>query len=291
MYDSKFWSHNWHVEIEFDEDDTHTHATVRAQLSDGETMTTLGDAYRHPQRRQPADDRRGDRGGARADRVGHVNCCRPRRRGSSRSHTTRSTCAADPAVALAVCLLFDRRSERAVRALWDRLEQQGVPSLRSHTHGRHVPHVSYAVLRSWDQAAVTAALVELGDGAPVDLSFDGVGLFRRGRTWLLAGVGAESCGTPAAGCRRRQRHRRRVAQALRARNLAAALFACAARDVGSAARRRGRGVGRVASAGQAGPRGPGQQRDRRAQPAAGPTVTKWACCPAASPFICSNSSV
>ena len=94
-------------------------------------------------------------------------------------------------MALAVCLLFDRRSERAVRALWDRLEQQGVPSLRSHTHGRHVPHVSYAVLRSWDQAAVTAALVELGDGAPVDISFDGVGLFRRGRTWLLAGVGAE----------------------------------------------------------------------------------------------------
>ena len=47
MYDSKL-EPNWHVEIEFDEDDTHTHATVRAQLSDGETMTTLGDAYRHP---------------------------------------------------------------------------------------------------------------------------------------------------------------------------------------------------------------------------------------------------
>ena len=94
-------------------------------------------------------------------------------------------------MALAVCLLFDRRSERAVRALWDRLEQVGVPSLGSHTHGRHVPHVSYAVLRSWDQAAVTAALVELGDGAPVDLSFDGIGLFRRGRTWLVAGVSAD----------------------------------------------------------------------------------------------------
>ena len=53
-------------------------------------------------------------------------------------------------VALAVCLLFDRRSERAVRALWDRLERAGVPSLRSHTHGQHMPHVSYAVLRAWD---------------------------------------------------------------------------------------------------------------------------------------------
>jgi 2'-5' RNA ligase len=94
-------------------------------------------------------------------------------------------------VALAVCLLFDRRSERAVRALWDRLEEQGVPSLRSHTHGRHVPHVSYAVLRRWDESAVTDALGRLDAGAPVELSFDGIGLFRRGRTWLLAGVSAD----------------------------------------------------------------------------------------------------
>jgi len=94
-------------------------------------------------------------------------------------------------VALAVCLLFDRKSERAVRALWDRVEEQGVGSLRSHTHGRHVPHVSYAVLRKWDLAAVTDALAGLDGGEPVDLSFDGVGLFRRGRTWLVAGVTAD----------------------------------------------------------------------------------------------------
>jgi 2'-5' RNA ligase superfamily len=94
-------------------------------------------------------------------------------------------------MALAVCLLFDRRSERAVRALWDRIEQLGVASLRSHTHGHHVPHMSYAVLRSWDLAAVKAAMVCISGGPPVELSFDGVGLFRRGRTWLLAGVGAD----------------------------------------------------------------------------------------------------
>ena len=94
-------------------------------------------------------------------------------------------------MALAVCLLFDRPSDRRIRALWDRLEQQGVPSLGSHTHGRHVPHVSYAVLRRWDQEAVSAALAELGGGSPVELSFDGIGLFRRGRTWLVAGVGAD----------------------------------------------------------------------------------------------------
>jgi 2'-5' RNA ligase len=93
-------------------------------------------------------------------------------------------------VALAVCLLFDARGERAIGALWDQLETLGVPSLRSHTHGRHVPHLSYAVLRSWNLASVTAALSELDAGEPVDVSFDGIGLFRRGRAWLLAGVAA-----------------------------------------------------------------------------------------------------
>jgi 2'-5' RNA ligase len=90
-----------------------------------------------------------------------------------------------------VCLLFDRRSERAVRALWDRLDQVGVPSLQFHTHGRHVPHVSYAVLRKWDLSEVSAALREVRGLHPVELSFDGVGLFRRGRAWLLAGGSAD----------------------------------------------------------------------------------------------------
>lgn len=94
-------------------------------------------------------------------------------------------------MALAVCLLFDGKSERAVRALWDRVEELGVPSMSSHTHRRHVPHVSYAVLRSWDLAAVTAAVAALGAGSPIELTFDGVGLFRRGRTWLVAGASTE----------------------------------------------------------------------------------------------------
>ena len=94
-------------------------------------------------------------------------------------------------MALAVCLLFDRRSERAVRSLWDRLEDAGVESLRSHTHGRHLPHLSYAVLRKWDDAAVAVALAALHGGDPVELTFDGMGLFRRGRVWLVAGVSAE----------------------------------------------------------------------------------------------------
>jgi hypothetical protein len=47
MYDSSL-ENVWQVEIKFAEDETHTHATVRAQLRDGETMTATGDAYRNP---------------------------------------------------------------------------------------------------------------------------------------------------------------------------------------------------------------------------------------------------
>lgn len=94
-------------------------------------------------------------------------------------------------MALAVCLLFDRKAEQAIRGLWERLESIGVPSLRSHTHGRHLPHLSYAVLRTWELAQVIDALATLQAGEPVRLTFDGIGLFRRGRAFLLAGVGVD----------------------------------------------------------------------------------------------------
>jgi 2'-5' RNA ligase len=94
-------------------------------------------------------------------------------------------------VALAVCLLFDQRTERALRLLWHRLEAAGVSTLLSHTHGHHVPHLSYAVLRTYDVGAVGAALRALPDGGPVRLHFDGLGLFRRGRAWLIPGIGAD----------------------------------------------------------------------------------------------------
>ena len=47
MYD-KDLSNKWRVEIDFDEDETHTHAIVRTDRGDGSTVTTLGDAYRNP---------------------------------------------------------------------------------------------------------------------------------------------------------------------------------------------------------------------------------------------------
>jgi hypothetical protein len=38
----------WHIDIEFDEDETHTHATVRARLGDDGELTAIGDAFRNP---------------------------------------------------------------------------------------------------------------------------------------------------------------------------------------------------------------------------------------------------
>jgi hypothetical protein len=91
-------------------------------------------------------------------------------------------------MALAVCLLFDAHSEQVLRRLWQRLEADGVPTLLSHTHGRHVPHLSYAVLRSFDTAKVADALDLLPDEGPMTLHFDAIGMFRRSRTWLVPSV-------------------------------------------------------------------------------------------------------
>lgn len=88
-------------------------------------------------------------------------------------------------MALAVCLLLDPDTDRAVRRLWSGLEAVGVRTLLTHTHRHHVPHVSYAVLRTFDEQRVAAAMAALSDGPPVALRFDTVGLFPRGRAAIL----------------------------------------------------------------------------------------------------------
>ena len=91
-------------------------------------------------------------------------------------------------MALAVCLLFDAHSDHTIRRLWRRLENDGVPTLLTHTHGHHVPHLSYAVLRSFDLGKVADALDLLPDEGPMTLHFDAIGMFRRSRTWLVPSV-------------------------------------------------------------------------------------------------------
>ncbi|MFC6287412.1 2'-5' RNA ligase family protein [Nocardioides sp. GCM10027113] len=94
-------------------------------------------------------------------------------------------------MALAVCLLFDTRSELLVRELWARLERLGVPTLASHTHRQHHPHLSYAVLREWDLPGVEGALGALPDHGPVTLGCHGTVLFPRGRVSLAVAVDAD----------------------------------------------------------------------------------------------------
>ena len=94
-------------------------------------------------------------------------------------------------MALAVCLLFDPRSDGLVRGLWARLEEMGVGSLISHTHGHHRPHLSYAVLRQWDLEAVKAALEPLAGADAVEASCQGSLLFPRGRVALAPALRAD----------------------------------------------------------------------------------------------------
>ncbi|GAA2745312.1 2'-5' RNA ligase family protein [Terrabacter aerolatus] len=97
-------------------------------------------------------------------------------------------------MALALCLLLDPASDRLVRALWRRLEEQGVPTLLTHTHGRHVPHVSYAVLLAAERQAVLSAAAGLGDElddeGPLGMAVQGVVVFPRGRAALAGSTTA-----------------------------------------------------------------------------------------------------
>lgn len=52
-----------------------------------------------------------------------------------------------------VVLLFDPGADAAVRALWDALEDAGIPSLRTFSHRRHQPHVSLVVADSLGRGA------------------------------------------------------------------------------------------------------------------------------------------
>jgi hypothetical protein len=87
-------------------------------------------------------------------------------------------------MALAVCLLFDRRSDQLLREMWARLEEQGVTTLQSHTHGHHHPHLSYAVLLDWQLDPIQVAVAALPDAGPFELTVHGTLTFPRGRAAL-----------------------------------------------------------------------------------------------------------
>lgn len=94
-------------------------------------------------------------------------------------------------MALALCLLFDPRTDRLIRGLWARLEEQGIRTLQSHTHGRHHPHLSYAVLLDWDTERVRQAAADLPRGGAFELTVQGAVVFPRGRVALAPSVSSE----------------------------------------------------------------------------------------------------
>jgi 2'-5' RNA ligase len=102
---------------------------------------------------------------------------------------------------LSVCLLLDRTSETRVRRLWDRLEEAHVRTLATHTHGRHVPHLTFASLLSADLGRVVDALGRLPESGPVRVRFDGLGMFPRSRCWLAPAVPGELLTRQAAAVR------------------------------------------------------------------------------------------
>lgn len=91
---------------------------------------------------------------------------------------------------LAICLLLDERADATVRALWRRLEDAGVPTLLTHTHGLHVPHLTWVALRGYDREAVSKTLAALPEQPPLRLHLDAFGTFRRSRCWLAPAVSA-----------------------------------------------------------------------------------------------------
>ncbi|WP_028660348.1 2'-5' RNA ligase family protein [Nocardioides insulae] len=93
-------------------------------------------------------------------------------------------------MSLAVCLLFDPRSERLLRELWARLEDEGVATLATHTHGRHLPHLSLAVLRSWEPHDIERLLGAGVAPGPERMACRGTLIFPRGRVALAPAVGA-----------------------------------------------------------------------------------------------------
>ena len=64
-------------------------------------------------------------------------------------------------MAQALEFLFDDDADRAVRALWSRLEAAGIPSLATRTHGRHRPHVTFALATSIPTATRDALRADL----------------------------------------------------------------------------------------------------------------------------------
>jgi hypothetical protein len=86
-------------------------------------------------------------------------------------------------VAALECYL-DVTATRRLRAVWDALEDAGVPSLRQLSDRRHRPHLSLAVAEELDPHAVAAALDGFTVAPPLTIELQYVGTFVGRVLWL-----------------------------------------------------------------------------------------------------------
>jgi 2'-5' RNA ligase len=64
-------------------------------------------------------------------------------------------------MAQGLVVFFDDEAEAAIRALWRRLDDAGVPSLLGHANGRFPPHLTYAMAGTIPRGARTALREDL----------------------------------------------------------------------------------------------------------------------------------
>ncbi|TMB86903.1 MAG: 2'-5' RNA ligase family protein [Chloroflexi bacterium] len=87
-----------------------------------------------------------------------------------------------------IVLLLDGEADATVRACWQRLDDAGIPSLTTYTHGRHVPHISLVVAERVEVGGWRGALREgWFAGPPVSVQLGPVDSFPEGG-WVFLGV-------------------------------------------------------------------------------------------------------
>jgi 2'-5' RNA ligase len=91
-------------------------------------------------------------------------------------------------VAHTVAVFFDDKAESAVRALWRRLDQAGVPSLAGHPFGRWPPRVTFAIAKTIPRKTREALRDELRTLAIPNLWLSNLGTFPTTENVLMLGA-------------------------------------------------------------------------------------------------------
>jgi 2'-5' RNA ligase len=95
-------------------------------------------------------------------------------------------------VAQALEFYFDGEADTAVRGLWQRLDQAGVPSPATRAHGHHRPHVTFAVCGTIPAASRRELARDLDRLALPNLWLYTLGTFPTARNTLFLGAVADT---------------------------------------------------------------------------------------------------